>query len=29
MVKHYVGLTAAKAKMLDLDRLGFNLQVRR
>jgi hypothetical protein len=27
MVKHYVGLTAVKAKMLDLDRLGFNLQV--
>ena len=28
MVKHYVGLNATKAKMLDLDRLGFNLQVR-
>ncbi|KAI8465920.1 MAG: hypothetical protein J3K34DRAFT_75734 [Monoraphidium minutum] len=27
MVKHYVGLSAAKARMLDLDRLGFNLQV--
>ncbi|KIZ03415.1 hypothetical protein MNEG_4544 [Monoraphidium neglectum] len=27
MVKHYTGLSAVKAKMLDLDRLGFNLQV--
>jgi hypothetical protein len=27
MLKHYVGLTAAKARMLDLDRLGTNLQV--
>ncbi len=27
MVKHYVGVPAAKAKMLDLDRLGTNLAV--
>lgn len=27
MVKHYIGVTATSAKMLDLDRLGFNLQV--
>ncbi|GBF90333.1 hypothetical protein Rsub_02439 [Raphidocelis subcapitata] len=27
MLKHYVGLTAVKARMLDLDRLGTNLQV--
>jgi putative heme iron utilization protein len=27
MIKHYTGLTVEKAKMLDLDRLGINLEI--
>lgn len=29
MVRHYVGVSVDSAKMLDLDRLGMNLEVKR